>query len=102
MARFPIGTGEAIPEAAWAMDRDDQLTSDILAALACLPFDRQAEGMRQAISRALKYMPTCRIHEIRRRITVEMDESIPAVRSTLDILDGQLALREIADGALWR
>lgn len=99
---IPIGITSRFAHAAGAMDTDDQLTSDILAALACLPFDRQAEGMRQAISRALKHMPSCRIHEIRRRIVLEMDDQIPAVRSTLDIIDGQLALREIADGALWR
>lgn len=84
------------------MDGDDQLTSDILAALACLPFDKQAEGMRQAISGALKHMSISRLGEVRRRIEIELDETIPAVRMTLEIIDGQLALREIAGGAFWR
>ena len=84
------------------MDTDDQLTSDILAALACLPFEKQAEGMRRAISRSLKHMPSSRLSEIRRRIAVDLDESIPAVRSTLEVIDGQIALREIAEGAFWR
>ena len=84
------------------MNTDDQLTSDILAALACLPFEKQAEGMRQALSRALKHMSTARLCEVRRRITAELDEEIPAVRITLEIIDGQLALREVADGAFWR
>lgn len=84
------------------MDTDDQLTSDILAALACLPFEKQAEGMRTAMSHALKYMSTSRLHEVRRRIAAELDDTIPAVQTTLDIIDGQVALREIADGAHWR
>jgi hypothetical protein len=84
------------------MNTDDQLTSDILAALACMPFEKQAEGMRGAISSALKHMSTTRLIEVRRRIQAEMDESIPAVRTTLEIIDGQLALREIGDGAFWR
>lgn len=84
------------------MNSDDQLTSDILAALSCLPFEKQAEGMREAISRALKHMSTARLLEIRRRIIAELDETIPAVRITLEIIEGQLALREIAEGAFWR
>lgn len=84
------------------MDGDDQLTSDILAALACLPFDKQAEGMRKAISGAIKHMSTSRLMQVRHRIEIELDENIPAVRMTLEIIDGQLALREIAEGAYWR
>ena len=84
------------------MDANDQLTSDILAALACLPFEKQAEGMRKAISGALKHMSSSRLVEVRRRIEIELDETIPAVRSTLEVIDGQLALREIAGGAYWR
>lgn len=84
------------------MDADDQLTSDMLAALACLPFEKQAEGMRHAVSCALKHMSEWRLREIRTRITAELEESIPAVRMTLEIIDGQLALREIAEGAYWR
>ncbi len=84
------------------MNTDDQLTSDILAALACLPFEKQAEGMQRAISHALKHLPVARLCEIRRRIATELDENIPSVKATLEIIDGQLALREIADGAYWR
>jgi hypothetical protein len=84
------------------MDTDDQLTSDMLAALACLPFENQAEGMREAVSVTLKHLSTWRLHEVQRRIETELDDSIPAVRSTLEIIEGQLALREIAEGSFWR
>ena len=84
------------------MNTDDQLTSDILAALACMPFEQQAQAMREAISRALKHMSTARLLTIRRRIGDELDDSNPAVRITLEIVDGQIALREIAEGAFWR
>jgi hypothetical protein len=84
------------------MDTDDQLTSDMLAALACLPLNSQAEGMRCAVSDALKHMSTWRLRDVRRRIEAELDESIPTVRSTVEIIEGQLALRDIAEGAYWR
>lgn len=84
------------------MDADDQLTSDILAALACLPFEKQAEGMHAAISEALKHLSTQRLEAVRRRIELELDEAIPAVRMTAEMIEGQLALREIAGGAFWR
>ncbi len=84
------------------MDADDQLTSDLLAALACLPFESQAKGVRVAVSDSLKYMSTFRLREIHHRISTELDESVPAVRMTLEIVEGQLALREIAAGAYWR
>jgi hypothetical protein len=85
-----------------AMDTDDQMTSDMLAALACLPFEKQAEGMREAVSDTLKHLSTWRLREIHRRIEAELDDSIPAVRATLEIIEGQLALREIAEGSYWR
>lgn len=84
------------------MDADDQLTSDILAALACLPFEKQAQAMRLAVNKALKHMSTFRLLETRRRIAVELDDSVPSVQATLEMIDGQLALREIAEGAIWR
>lgn len=84
------------------MDPDDELTSDILAALACMPFEKQTEGMVAAISVAMKHMSTCRLLHVRERISIELDENVPAVRTTLELIDGQLALREIASGAHWR
>ena len=84
------------------MDADDQLTSDILAALACLPFEKQAASMHGAISEALKHLSTQRLEAVRRRIELELDETIPAVRMTAEMIEGQLALREIAGGAYWR
>jgi hypothetical protein len=84
------------------MDRDDQLTSDILAALACQPFEKQAEAMSVAISAALKYMSSGRLRIARERIRFDLDESLPAVRHIVEMIDGQLALREIAGGAYWR
>lgn len=84
------------------MDADDQLTSDILAALSCLPFEKQAEGMRTAVSTALKHLSTQRLLATKRRISLELDERVPAVRITLELIEGQLALREIAGGAYWR
>jgi hypothetical protein len=84
------------------MDADDRFTSDILAALSCLPFEQQAEGLRTAVSDALKHMSTQRLEATRRRIAGELDETLPVVRGILEMIDGQLALREVAAGAYWR
>ena len=42
------------------------------------------------------------IYEIRAEIMGQFSDDIPIVRSTLDLIDGQLALREIAGAAIWR
>jgi len=84
------------------MDTEDRLTSDILAALACLPFEQQAEGMRLAISQSLKYMSTSRLQGVKRRIEAELDLQLPCVAATQQVIEGQIALREIAEGAYWR
>ena len=84
------------------MDTDDQMTSDMLAALACLPFEKQAEGMRAALNQTIKHLSAVRLLEVRNRISAELDDAVPAVRMTLELIDGQLALREIAGGSFWR
>jgi len=95
-------TPRCCDRALFPMDPDDQLTSDILAALACLPFEQQADAMRKAICRSLKHMSSTRLREVKRRIDTELDNDIPSVQATQQIIEGQLALREIAEGAFWR
>jgi hypothetical protein len=58
--------------------------------------------MRTAISHALKHMSSARLQDVKRRIERDLDMEIPAVQATQQIIDGQLALREIAEGAFWR
>ncbi len=84
------------------MDYNEDMTSRILASLAALPLHEQADAITALIGSVIKEMPRTRILEIRHEIACELDEEIPVVRATLDLIDGQLALREIAGAEDWR
>lgn len=84
------------------MDSNDDMTSRILASLAALPLHEQADAISALIGSVIKEMPRERILEIRDEIATELDVRIPVVQATLDLIDGQLALREIAGEASWR
>lgn len=83
------------------MKRDD-IASRIIASIAALPLREQAHAIHALISSALKQMPLETIHEMRSEISEQFEVEIPIVSSTLDLIDGQLALREIAGAAIWR
>jgi hypothetical protein len=84
------------------MNSPDDIAARILASIASLPPAEQADALRGAISHGIKQMSVFRILEVRQRIALELDEDVPLVRETLDMIDGQLALREIAGHAGWR
>lgn len=84
------------------MDSQDDMTSRILASLAALPPHEQADAITALIASVIKEMPRDRILEIRYEIACDLDESIPVVQATLDLIDGQLALRDIAGLEHWR
>lgn len=84
------------------MDSSDDIAARILASIAALPLHEQADAIHALIGSALKQMPVETILEMRAEITSQFDEGISIVRSTLDLIDGQLALREIAGPAIWR
>lgn len=84
------------------MGPNDDIASRILASIAALPLHEQADAIHALIGSALKQMPLETIYEIRAEIKGQFSDDIPIVRSTLDLIDGQLALREIAGAAIWR
>lgn len=84
------------------METNDDMTSRILASLAALPLHEQADAISALIGSVIKEMPRDRIFEIRDEISSELDVRIPVVQATLDLIDGQLALREIAGNEIWR
>ncbi len=63
---------------------------------------QQADAIGALIGSVIKEMPRDRILEIRAEIADELDERIPVVSATLDLIDGQLALRDIAGEENWR
>jgi hypothetical protein len=84
------------------MEPHDDIASRLLASIAALPLHEQADAIHALISGALKQMPVESIFEIRAEIEAQFPEEIPIVSSTLDLINGQLALREIAGAAFWR
>ncbi len=83
------------------MDSDD-LASEILSSLSALPPEEQAEVILSLISASLKNMTIYRILEVRDEIVTELDSSLEIVQMALDLIDGQMALREISGPAGWR
>ena len=84
------------------MEPEDDLTSQILNSLGALPAEEQTEVMLEVISAALKLMSIYRILEVRGEIAAELNPAIPLVTATLDLIDGQIALRSIAGHLHWR
>jgi len=84
------------------MNSNEDLTSQILNSLNALPAADQAEVILAVISAALKSMSIFRMLEIRAEIAAELNPSMPLVRSALELIDGQVALREIAGDEPWR
>ena len=84
------------------MRPNDDIASRLIASIAALPLHEQTEAIHSLISSALKQMPLETIHEIRAEIQAQFPPYIPIVRSTLDLIDGQLALREIGGAEIWR
>ena len=84
------------------MEPDDDIASRILASIAALPLHEQTDAIHALIGSALKQMPLETILEIRAEITAQFPDDVAIVKSTLDLIDGQLALREIAGAAIWR
>ena len=84
------------------MGSNDDIAARILASIAALPLHEQADAIHALIGSALKQMPLKTIYEIREEILGQFTEDIPIVRSTVELIDGQLALREIAGPAGWR
>jgi hypothetical protein len=84
------------------MNSNEDLTSQILNSLNALSAEDQAEVILAVISAALKGMSVYRILEIRGEIAAELNVAIPLVRAALEVIDGQIALREIGGDETWR
>lgn len=84
------------------MEPDDDITSRILESLSDLSADDQADVILMLVNAALKSMSVYRILEIRAEIETELSSAVPLVRAALDLIDGQLMLREIAGDDPWR
>lgn len=84
------------------MNAPDEVPRHMLVSLAAMPECEQANALKAAIGAAVKQMTIYRVLELRHRVVTEFDCENPTVRSTLEMIDGQIALREIGGGAGWR
>src|SRR4051812_23360768 len=79
-----------------AMNFSNDFTARIMAAISALPIEERADAIHALLSEMLKHMPDESIHQMRGEILDQFEEDIPIIKSTLELIDGQLALREIA------
>jgi hypothetical protein len=84
------------------MNFPNEFAARIMAAISALPVEERAEAIHALLSDMLKHMPLESILEMRQEVMEQFDEEIPIIASTIDLIDGQLALREIAGQAEWR
>jgi hypothetical protein len=84
------------------MDPCNDLTFRLLESLSQLSPDDQARALNELLGKPIKGMTIYRVLEIRCAIVEALDPEVPIVAAALDLIDGQIALREIAAGASWR
>jgi hypothetical protein len=79
-----------------AMDYpDDDIAKRIIAHISSLPPEEQAAAIHNLVAQAMKAMSKDEILNIRKEILSEFHPCIPIVESTLNLIEGHLALREI-------
>lgn len=85
------------------MNWDDDIASRLMAAIAALPPEEQTDAVHAVLSGVIKQMPLESLVEVRSEIAQMFeDEPLDIVETTLDMIDGQLALREISGREGWR
>jgi hypothetical protein len=85
------------------MNWDEDIASRLMAAISSLPPEEQADAVHAVLSGVIKQMPLAALFDVRAEIAQMFeDEQLDIVRTTLDMIDGQIALREIGGNAKWR
>lgn len=84
------------------MDSPEDITSRILDSLGAMSAEEQTEAIIAVISTAIKDMSVYRILAVRAEIVSELDPMLPVVDAALNLIDGQLAVREIGGDGQWR
>lgn len=85
------------------MEWDEHFASQLMAAIAALPPEEQTEAVHAVLSSLIKDLPMDSLTEMRAEIAVRFgDEDLDIVRTTLDMIDGQIALRQIGGEEDWR
>ena len=84
------------------MDSSNDIPSLILTPISTMPPRKQLHALNEVLGKPIKSMSIYRILEIRSAIVDSLDPTLPIVTSALNLIDGQIALREVAAGEPWR
>lgn len=80
----------------------DDIISAMVKVITQLPPEQQEDAVLALIGAGIKKMRVCHIDQMRYEITKGFDLSVPVVQRALELLDGQIALREIGGMEGWR
>ncbi len=84
------------------MDPLQNFTSHVVESLSTFAPDYQPQALYELLGSPLKTLSVYRLLELRWAITVGLETDQPAVQAALTMIDGQIALREIAGNDGWR
>lgn len=84
------------------METPLNFTSHLLESLAGLSPEDQTRALNELIAQPIKMLSIYRVLELRAAIATRFDPSQPEVAAVLTLIDGQIALREIAGDDYWR
>jgi hypothetical protein len=73
-----------------------------MPAISALPKEERANAIQTILSESLEDRSVASILEMRDEVAQQFDAGIPIIPSALDLIDGQLAWREITGAACWR
>ena len=84
------------------MHSSNDINARIIQSLSVLAPDEPSPGLNARIAKPLKQMSVYRILELRCAIISALDPETPAISAALNLIDGQIALREIGGDETWR
>lgn len=84
------------------METPLNFTSHLLESLAGLSPEDQVRALNELIAQPIKMLSIYRVLELRAAIATRFDSAHPQVASAISLIDGQIALREIAGDDYWR
>lgn len=71
------------------------LEQRLLAAIMSLPEGERADAIHALLADMMKAMPASQVLSLKYEIMRHFDHDIPIIASTINLIDGHLALREI-------
>lgn len=77
-------------------DQDnDELINALWAGISGLPLEQQEEAILNLFSSAFHAMSINSLEQVKAEITADFDQSHPLVESTLNLIEGHMALRKL-------